>query len=116
MESQSTHFHGSIFVPPYYPTQFCKNSTLNFQNRESLKANIAVNDRLSNNEITKGNKAGSSAKKDSEGNEEVEVHYERENKDENGNTTSSFGVSGGAKKDESGNTVYEVEGRWDIHF
>lgn len=68
-ESQSTHWSGSIFVPPYYPIQFCNHPTLNFHNQESLKANATVKDRLCQHErntVTKGNKAGDIVKKESE--------------------------------------------------
>jgi hypothetical protein len=54
-ESQSTHFHQSIFVPPYYPEQFSREVALNFQTQESQNTEIVVAEKLEK-DITKRDK------------------------------------------------------------
>ena len=115
-DSQSVHFHGSIFIPPYYATQFCNHTTLNFHTQESLKAYIAVNERLHHNAITKGNKTGASGSKDSEGNESVQVYIQHTEKSEDGQSSATGKVQVEASKDDQGNTnwktTFSIEGEF----
>ncbi len=54
-ESQSSSFPDSIFVPPYYPTQFSNMVSLNLQTEESQKTHVLVAGRLENKLVKSGN-------------------------------------------------------------
>src|SRR5262245_50695356 len=73
-ESQSMHFSRAIFVPPYYPVDFDKQATLEFQTKESLKAGSIVNDRLAN-KVTKSRGRGSDRDSGPYGEFEATVHW-----------------------------------------
>jgi hypothetical protein len=57
-ESQSTHFHKSIYAPPYYPVQFEDEAALSFQTQESLKAEAVVADKFGHKVTDKGASGG----------------------------------------------------------
>jgi hypothetical protein len=112
-ESQATHFH-KIFVPPFYPVQFSKQTALNHQTHESQKSSAAVLNRLNGNKnvITEGeNSADYSANRDSEGNTTFSGSISHTETNDNGSSW-SVEAYGNTTTDSQGNTSWEtgVEG------
>jgi hypothetical protein len=132
-ESQSSHFHGAIFVPPYYPSSFLNKATVNFQSQEAQKADDVFSDKLEKNSVRVGDRSATDPNRNSErvilcdGNR-AEVSYDR---DDDGNQSLDVSVSssrdtgsgtvevevyGGVSQDSDGNTSGSVGGSISIDF
>jgi len=130
-ESQSTHFYKSIFVPPFYPIQFSNKCSLDFQNRESLKADTIVASQLkvrvfqvdakNSNELKNENRiilsrnhAEVSYDRDDDGNKSLDASVSTSRETESGTVTGE--IHGGVNQDKDGNTSTHFGGSIGIDF
>lgn len=130
-ESQSTHFDGSIFIPPFYPTQFSNKAALDFQTLESLKTDAIVIAKLQakldklnlkdnnglrseNTIILCGNHAEVSYDKDDDGNKTLDGSVSTSRETDNG--TLSGEIHGGISQDKDGNTSTHFGGTIGFDF